>query len=203
MRIMKYFFQLIILFSILVNPLNALADEVVLAGGCFWCLEHDLEGLKGITSVESGYSGGDLEKPTYQNHEGHQEVVLVNYDSKIINLSEILRLYLRNIDPFDGGGQFCDRGNSYRPIIFFDDLDEENKAKNALFAASKELGVSLEKISVELKPKRKFWLAENYHQNYATRNELRYKFYRFSCGRDQKLDKIWGNNARSINVWTK
>ena len=200
---MKYFFQLIILFSILVNPLNALADEVVLAGGCFWCLEHDLESLKGITSVESGYSGGDLEKPTYQNHEGHQEVVLVNYDSKIINLSEILRLYLRNIDPFDGGGQFCDRGNSYRPIIFFDDLDEENKAKNALFAASKELGVSLEKISVELKPKRKFWLAENYHQNYATRNELRYKFYRFSCGRDQKLDKIWGNNARSINEWIK
>ena len=84
---MKYFFQLIILFSILVNPLNALADEVVLAGGCFWCLEHDLEGLKGITSVESGYSGGDLEKPTYYNHDGHQEVVLVNYDSKIINLS--------------------------------------------------------------------------------------------------------------------
>ena len=200
---MKYLFHLIILFSILINPLNALADEVVLAGGCFWCLEHDLEGLKGITSVESGYSGGDLEKPTYKNHDGHQEVVLVNYDSKIINLSEILRLYLRNIDPFDGGGQFCDRGNSYRPIIFFDDLDEENNANNSLLAASKELGVSLEKISVELKPKRKFWLAENYHQNYATRNELRYKFYRFSCGRDQKLDKIWGNNARSINVWTK
>ena len=202
MRIMKSLFHLIILFSILINPLNALADEVVLAGGCFWCLEHDLEGLKGITSVESGYSGGDLEKPTYKNHDGHQEVVLVNYDSKIINLSEILRLYLRNIDPFDGGGQFCDRGNSYRPIIFFDDLDEENKAKNALFAASKELGVSLEKISVELKPKRKFWLAENYHQNYATKNELKYKIYRFTCGRDQKLDKIWGNNARSINVWT-
>ena len=203
MRIMKYLFHLIIIFSILINPLNALADEVVLAGGCFWCLEHDLEGLKGITSVESGYSGGDLEKPTYKNHDGHQEVVLVNYDSKIINLSEILRLYLRNIDPFDGGGQFCDRGNSYRPIIFFDDLDEEKNAKNALFAASKELGVSLEKISVELKPKRKFWLAENYHQNYATKNELKYKIYRFSCGRDQKLDKIWGNNARSINVWTK
>ena len=200
---MKYFFQLIILFSILVNPLNALADEVVLAGGCFWCLEHDLENLKGITSVESGYSGGDLEKPTYKNHDGHQEVVLVNYDSKIINLSEILRLYLRNIDPFDGGGQFCDRGNSYRPIIFFDDLDEENNANNSLLAASKELGVSLEKISVELKPKRKFWLAENYHQNYAIRNELKYKIYRFSCGRDQKLDKIWGNNARSINEWIK
>ena len=200
---MKYLFHLIILFSILINPLNALADEVVLAGGCFWCLEHDLEGLKGITSVESGYSGGDLEKPTYKNHDGHQEVVLVNYDSKIINLSEILRLYLRNIDPFDGGGQFCDRGNSYRPIIFFDDLDEENNANNSLLAASKELGVSLEKISVELKPKRKFWLAENYHQNYATKNELKYKIYRFSCGRDQKLDKIWGNNARSINEWIK
>ena len=200
---MKYLFQLILLFSILVNPLNAFADEVVLAGGCFWCLEHDLEGLKGITSVESGYSGGDLEKPTYNNHDGHQEVVLVNYDSTVVNLSEILRLYLRNIDPFDGGGQFCDRGNSYRSVIFFDDVDEENVAKSALFFASKELGVSLEKISVELKPKQKFWLAEDYHQNYAIRNELKYKFYRFSCGRDQKLDKIWGNNARSINAWPK
>ena len=200
---MKYLFQFILLFSILVNPLNVFADEVVLAGGCFWCLEHDLEGLKGITSVESGYSGGDLEKPTYNNHDGHQEVVLVNYDSTVVNLSEILRLYLRNIDPFDGDGQFCDRGNSYRSVIFFNDIDEENEAKNALFFASKELGVSTEEISVELKPKRKFWLAEDFHQNYAIRNELKYKFYRFSCGRDQKLDKIWGNNARSINAWPK
>ena len=200
---MKYFALFIIVFSILVNPINTFAEEVVLAGGCFWCLEHDLESLKGITSVESGYSGGDLQKPSYENHAGHQEVVLVNYDSKIVNLSEILRLYFRNIDPLDGGGQFCDRGDSYRPVIFFDDLDEENEANYAIISASKELNVPLEKISVELKSKTQFWLAEDYHQNFANRNELKYNLYRFTCGRDQKLDKLWGDNARSKNVWSE
>ena len=200
---MKYFFSFIIIFSILVNPMNTFAEEVILAGGCFWCLEHDLESLRGINSVKSGYSGGNLQNPTYQNHNGHQEVVLVNYDSNLINLSEILRLYLRNIDPLDDGGQFCDRGDSYRPVIFFDDLKEENEAKKALISASRELGVPLEKILVELKLKGKFWLAEDYHQDFAERNELKYKFYRFSCGRDQKLDKLWKENARSINVWSE
>ena len=200
---MKGFFSLIILFSILINPVNTLADELVLAGGCFWCLEHDLEVLKGITAVESGYSGGDLQKPTYENHDGHQEVVLVKYDSKVINLSEILRLYLRNIDPLDGGGQFCDRGDSYKPVIFFDNLSEENEANKALLFASKELGVPLKRFSVEVKPKSQFWLAESYHQNFADKNELKYKFYRFSCGRDQRLNKLWGNNARTFNVWSE
>ena len=200
---MKHFFLLIILLSILINPINAFAEELVLAGGCFWCLEHDLESLKGITSVKSGYSGGDLQNPNYENHDGHQEVVLVNYDSKVVNLSEILRLYFRNIDPLDGTGQFCDRGDSYRPVIFFGNSDEESEANKSLRSASKELGVSLEKISVELKPKSQFWLAEDYHQDFADRNELKYKFYRFSCGRDQKLDKIWGDNARSIDLWSE
>jgi len=198
---MKYFLSLIIIFSILFNPLNVLAEEVILAGGCFWCLEHDLESLKGINSVKSGYSGGDLQNPTYENHAGHQEVVLVEYDPKLVDLSEILRLYLRNIDPLDGAGQFCDRGDSYKPVIFFNDLNEENESKNALINASKELGVTLDEISVELKSKNQFWLAEDYHQDFATRNELKYKFYRFSCGRDQRLDKLWGDKARSIDLW--
>ncbi len=198
---MKYLCSLIILFSIFLNPINTLAEEVILAGGCFWCLEHDLESLKGINSVKSGYSGGDMQKPTYENHDGHQEAVLVDFDSTVVNFSKILRLYLRNIDPLDGGGQFCDRGDSYRPVIFFDNSDEENEAKQTLLSASKELGISLEKIAVELKPKSQFWLAEDYHQDFADRNELKYKFYRFSCGRDQKLDKLWGDNARTINDW--
>ena len=200
---MKYFLPLIIALSILIHPLQALAEELVLAGGCFWCLEHDLESTKGINLVESGYSGGDLQNPTYENHEGHQEVVLVNYDSKLISLSEILRLYFRNIDPLDGKGQFCDRGDSYRPVIFFKDETEESDAKNAILSASNELRVPLEKIYVELKSKGKFWLAEEYHQDFAERNELKYKFYRFSSGRDQRLDKLWGDNARSINLWTE
>ena len=200
---MKYFLPLIIAFSILINPLNTSAEELILAGGCFWCLEHDLESLKGINFVQSGYSGGNLQNPTYENHDGHQEVVLVNYDPQQVSLEDILRLYLRNIDPLDGMGQFCDRGDSYRPVIFFKDKIEETDARNAIFSASNELRVPLEKISVELKSKGQFWLAEEYHQNFAEKNELRYKFYRYSCGRDQRLDKLWGDNARSTNLWTE
>ena len=200
---MKYFLPLIVVLSILINPLNSLAEEIILAGGCFWCLEHDLESLRGINFVQSGYSGGSLENPTYENHDGHQEVVMVNYDSKLVSFTEILRLYMRNIDPLDSNGQFCDRGDSYRPVIFFKDSIEESEAKNALISASNELRVPLEKISVELKSKGQFWLAEEYHQNFAERNELKYKFYRFSCGRDQKLDNLWGDNARSINLWAE
>ena len=200
---MKYFLPLIIAFSIFINPLNTLAEELILAGGCFWCLEHDLEYLKGINFVKSGYSGGDLQNPTYENHVGHQEVVLVNYESKLVSLPEILRLYLRNIDPLDGKGQFCDRGDSYRPVIFYKDPIEKSDAKKALISASNELLVPLEKISVELKLKGQFWLAEEYHQDFAERNELKYKFYRFSWGRDQRLDKLWGDNARSTNLWNE
>ena len=200
---MKYFFSLFIIFSIIIHPINTYAEEVILAGGCFWCLEHDLESLDGVNSVQSGYSGGDLQKPTYENHEGHQEVVLVDYDSKIVNYPEILRLFLRNIDPLDGEGQFCDRGYSYRPVIFYGNSAEENDAQNALISASKELSIPLEKISVEIKSKNIFWIAEDYHQDFANKNELKYKFYRFSCGRDQKFDKIWGENARSKNIWSE
>ncbi len=200
---MKYFLPLIIVFSILINPLNTIAEELILAGGCFWCLEHDLESLNGINFVQSGYSGGNLQNPTYEKHDGHQEVVLVNYDSKLVSLSEILRLYLRNIDPLDGKGQFCDRGDSYRPVMFFKDSIEESEAKNALISASNELRVPFEKISVELKSKGQFWLAEEYHQNFAERNEFKYKFYRFTCGRDQELDKLWGDKARSTKPWSE
>ena len=200
---MKYFLPLIIVLTILINPLNTIAEELILAGGCFCCLEHDLESLKGINFVQSGYSGGDLQNPNYENHLGHEEVVFVNYDSQLVSLPEILRLYLRNFDPLDGNGQFCDRGDSYRPVIFYKDSIEKNYAENALFSASNELRVPLEKISVELKSKDQFWLAEEYHQDFAERNELKYKFYRFSCGRDQRLDKLWGGNARSTNSWNE
>ena len=101
---MKYLLSLIIVFTLLINPLITSAEELILAGGCFWCLEHDLESLKGINFVHSGYSGGDLQNPTYENHEGHQEVVLVDYDPQLVTLPKILRLYFRNIDPLDGKG---------------------------------------------------------------------------------------------------
>ncbi len=200
---MKYLLSLLIILSIITNPTKAYSDEIVLAGGCFWCLEHDLEYLEGVDFVESGYSGGELNNPSYENHNGHQEVVLVNYDPKIVSLDEILRLYLRNIDPLDGRGQFCDRGDSYRPVIFFGNSLEENQSNNALISASKELKVPIEEIKVEVKSKNKFWLAEDYHQNFAENNEFKYKFYRYSCGRDKRLDQLWGENSKTDNEWSE
>jgi len=198
---MKHLISLLIFLSITLSPIATYANEMILAGGCFWCLEHDLEYLHGINNVVSGYSGGVLRNPTYDNHEGHQEVVLINYDESIIDFKDILRLYLRNIDPLDGEGQFCDRGNSYKPVIFFENEEEENKSKTALISASKELVIPLEEIKVELKSKSKFWIAEDYHQDFAVNNDLKYKFYRYTCGRDQRLNQIWGDNARKISVW--
>ena len=200
---MKKLFSFFIIILILVNPIKLNANEIVLAGGCFWCMEHDLESLEGIDDVKSGYSGGNKLNPTYDNHEGHQEVVLVNYDSNIIKLETILRTYLRNIDPLDGEGQFCDRGNSYRPVIFYEDLDAADKSKNALISASKELGVTVDKIKVELKSRNKFWVAEDYHQDFAKNNELKYKFYRYACGRDKRLDQLWGDRAKKAISWTE
>jgi len=198
---MKFFLPLLIILSIITNPIEAYSDEIILAGGCFWCLEHDLEYLDGVDFVQSGYSGGDLNNPTYENHNGHQEVVLVNYDPSIVSLDQILKVYLRNIDPLDDKGQFCDRGDSYRPVIFYQNSIEENQSNEALLSASKELKVPLEKIKVEVKSKNKFWLAEDYHQNFADNNELKYKFYRFSCGRDKRLEQLWGENSKTSNQW--
>ena len=200
---MKNLFSIFIIFFILVNPVRLNANEIVLAGGCFWCMEHDLESLRGIDNVKSGYSGGDILDPTYENHAGHQEVVLVDYDSNVIKLETILRSYLRNIDPLDGEGQFCDRGDSYRPVIFYEDLIEADKSKNALISASKELGVSLDNMKVELKPRNKFWVAEDYHQDFAKNNELKYKFYRYACGRDKRLDQLWGERAKKTIAWNE
>ena len=200
---MKNLFSILVIILIFINPARLNANEVVLAGGCFWCLEHDLESLTGIDNVKSGYSGGDILNPTYENHEGHQEVVLVNYDSNLITLETILRAYFRNIDPLDAKGQFCDKGNSYIPVIFYENPDEEDKSKNALISASKELGVSVDKIKVELKSRNKFWVAEDYHQDFAKKNELKYKFYRYACGRDKRLDQLWGINARKEVLWNE
>ena len=200
---MKLLFSLLIIFSIIINPIEAYSDEIILAGGCFWCLEHDLEYVEGVDFVKSGYSGGELNNPSYENHNGHQEVVLVDYDPQVVTLDKLLRIYLRNIDPLDGKGQFCDRGDSYRPVIFYQNSFEENHSNDALIAASRELKVPIKEIKVQLKSKNKFWLAEDYHQNFADNNEFKYKFYRYSCGRDKRLDQLWGENSKTSNDWSE
>ncbi|WP_413744335.1 peptide-methionine (S)-S-oxide reductase MsrA [Synechococcus sp. MIT S9451] len=180
-------------------------QEAVLSGGCFWCLEHDLETLPGVISAESGYSGGHVNNPTYQQVSGettgHQETVRVRFDPGQITYAMLLRQYWRNIDPLDGEGQFCDRGDSYRPVIFTAGPAQEEEAKVSALAAAKELGVSIEKVKVQIRPAVRFWSAEPYHQNYADRNPIQYNYYRWACGRDRRLDAVWNDNARQGSPW--
>ena len=168
------------------------SEEAIFAGGCFWCLEHDLEKLDGVVSAESGYSGGDLINPTYQDHSGHQEVVKVIFDSDIISYKDLLKQYWVNIDPFDNNGQFCDRGDSYKPVIFTSNQEQKRDAKESQETISVGLNIPLEQLKVDIVESKVFWLAENYQQDFAVKNPLKYNFYRTSCGRDNRLKKVWG-----------
>ena len=205
----RVLFSLVLGALLLLSPSASLAAEqsAVLAGGCFWCMESDLEKLPGVISVESGYSGGSVSEPTYNQVSaettGHQEVVEVLFDSEKISYPKLLQSYWRNVDPLDGAGQFCDRGDSYRPVIFTGDDQQTSEALASQSAAAKELGVSESALKVEIKPLEKFWPAEDYHQNFAELNSVKYKYYRWACGRDKRLDEVWGDQARSGDAWTK
>ena len=159
----------------------------------------------GVLSAESGYSGGHVESPTYQQvsgeRTGHQESVRVRFDSGAITYATLLRSYWRNVDPLDGGGQFCDRGDSYRPVIFTADAAQQEAAEASAQAAARELGVPLESLKVEVRKAARFWPAEGYHQNYADRNSIQYNYYRWACGRDKRLDAVWGATARQGAPW--
>ena len=196
---MNKIFRRLIVFLILLQlliaiPVKALAEseEAIFAGGCFWCLEHDLEKLNGVVSAESGYSGGDLTNPTYENHIGHQEVVKVIFDPDVISYKDLLKQYWVNIDPFDDEGQFCDRGNSYKPVIFISNQEQESDAYESQETISLALNIPLEQLKVDIIDSKDFWIAEKYHQDFAVKNPLKYNFYRSSCGRDNRLKKVWG-----------
>ena len=164
----------------------------VFAGGCFWCTESDFDKMPGVLATVSGYTGGRTPNPTYKQVSaggtGHIEVVRVTYDPKRTSYAELVRRFLPTIDVVDGGGQFCDRGDSYRPAIFFANAAEKRIAETALAAASKRLG---QKTAVALLPASRFTAAEDYHQDYYKKNPVRYKFYRWNCGRDQRLKALW------------
>lgn len=197
----------VLVLGVAVAPVRAAVEEAVFAGGCFWCLEHDLEKLPGVKEAISGYSGGTLDKPTYRQVSaggtGHQEVVLVRFDPDRLAYGALLRAYWRNIDPLDGGGQFCDRGSSYRPVIFTEGPEQARAAAASRAAAARELGRPLADLKVELRPLKRFWPAEDYHQDYAEKNTLRYDYYRWACGRDRRLDAVWGTRARQGKGWSK
>lgn len=164
----------------------------VFAGGCFWCTESDFDHVPGVIDTTSGYAGGKSAKPTYEQVSaggtGHIEAVRVTYDPAKVSYPQLVRHFLRTVDAVDGGGQFCDRGTQYRSAIFVGNPAEKGAAQAAL----REAGVQLKKpIATLLLPATAFWPAEGYHQDYYKKNPVRYKFYRWNCGRDQRLSALW------------
>jgi len=168
-------------------------DIAIFAGGCFWCMEGPFDKLDGVLSSTSGYTGGHTENPTYKSSStgttGHYEAVQIEYDSSKVSYQELLDVYWKNIDPFDARGQFCDKGPQYRAAIFtMNDEEKElaNKSKSALQAKLKDRAT----IVTEILSAKKFYAAEDYHQDYYLKNPVRYKYYRYGCGRDKRLEKI-------------
>ena len=178
-------------FTLFIAPSLATAAEAtaVFAGGCFWCVESDFEKLDGVEKAVSGYTGGDLQNPTYEDHEGHVEAVEVTYDPNVVSYRSLVDYLLRHIDPLDDGGQFCDRGPSYKSAIFVANEEERSAAQAAVAEAESELG---EKIVTPIRERGAFWNAEDYHQNYYKKNPIQYRFYRSRCGRDARVKKVWG-----------
>ena len=204
---MKNLIMLAMLFTCLVPGTESSAEEsqpnpsgqavATFAGGCFWCTEADFEKLPGVQKVISGYSGGQVVSPTYEQvsagKTGHVESVQVYYDPSKIDYATLLQGFWRMIDPTDGGGQFVDRGNQYRSVIFYHDNEQKVLAEKSLA----ELGTSKRysaPIVTEIRKFDKFYPAEAYHQDYYKINPLRYKYYRFRSGRDQYLEKTWGDD---------
>lgn len=166
----------------------------VFAGGCFWCMEHPFDVLPGVISTTSGYTGGKTENPTYKDisngKTGHSEAVQVTYDPTKISYTALLEVFWHNIDPFDEDGQFCDKGDQYKAAIFYQDEKEKQLAEASKAALKAKFPNKA--IVTTIKPAKKFFPAEDYHQDYYLNNPAKYKFYRFTCGRDHRLREVWG-----------
>jgi peptide-methionine (S)-S-oxide reductase len=194
---MKYKLLIFLIISLLFYASNAAAEKAILAGGCFWCMESDFEKLEGVTDVISGFTGGTLENPTYNgNHEGHYEAVEITYDPEKISYKELLDYYWVNIDPFDDKGQFCDKGPSYLTAIFVANEEEKQIAEESKRKVKEQFPD--EKVVTPILKASTFYPIkgdESYHQDYYKNYPIRYKFYRWNCGRDHRLKEIWGDKA--------
>ena len=198
-------FSAVLLLLFIVAPLGYASGQArnsletaTFAGGCFWCMEPPFDTLAGVISTTSGYTGGKTGNPRYEEvsagNTGHAEAVQIKYDPSKISYSRLLQVFWHNIDPTAVNRQFCDSGNQYRTAIFY-----HNETQKKLALESKQL---LEKtktfrqpIVTEITPVGKFYPAEEYHQDYYRKNPLRYKYYRYSCGRDKRLEELWGSKA--------
>ncbi|MFN3910582.1 peptide-methionine (S)-S-oxide reductase MsrA [Hyphomonas sp.] len=169
----------------------------VFAGGCFWCVEADFDKVEGVIETVSGYTGGTVEKPTYKQvtrgDTGHYEAVKVTYDPSKVTYDELASYFIRHIDPTDAKGQFCDKGSSYRSAIFVSGQGERQSAETTLTDAGQQLG---KKVATQILPAATFWPAEDYHQDYYIRSAVKYDFYRSACGRDARLEELWGKAGK-------
>ena len=183
-------------------PVFATAGEglavATFAGGCFWCVESDFDKVPGVVKTTSGYTGGSLDDPTYEQVSaggtGHREAVQIHYDPKLVSYERLLHVFWRSVDPTDAGGQFCDRGESYQTAIFAR-TEEERRLARASKDALERSGVLEGTVVTPIEPSGEFYPAEEYHQDYYKKNPARYRFYRFACRRDARVQEIWGDQA--------
>ena len=174
-------------------------EYATFASGCFWCTQRDFDQIPGVISTTTGYTGGEKVNPSYEQvsagGSGHVESLQVKYDPQVVSYQELLDFYWHNVDPTRNDGQFCDKGSQYRPVIFYHNENQKElaeKSKKQFITANK-----IRPILVEILPAKLFYPAEEYHQNYYKKNPLRYKFYRYNCGRDARLKEIWGTTKYS------
>lgn len=174
-----------------VQPANA--ATATFAAGCFWCVEEAFEKVPGVADAVSGYTGGRTDNPTYQSvtagRTGHFEAVRVTYDPARVTYAQLLEVYWRNVDPFDPTGQFCDKGESYRAAIFPGTPEETAAAETSKQVVAQRFGQA---VAVEILPAARFYDAETYHQDYYLKNPQAYRFYKWRCGRAQRLEQLWG-----------
>jgi peptide-methionine (S)-S-oxide reductase len=171
-------------------------ETAIFAGGCFWCMEEAYEKVPGVIAAVSGYAGGEVENPTYRQVSsggtGHYEVVEVEYDPDQVTYEQLLDVFWRNIDPFDARGQFCDKGSQYLSAVFVASEEEQALAEATKAEVEAEFDMP---VATEILPEPVFYTAEDYHQNYYKTTSARYNFYKFGCGRPQRLEELWGKPA--------
>ncbi len=194
---MKNTLVFFLLIGLLSSVSNAAAEKTVLAGGCFWCMEADFEKLDGVIDVVSGFTGGTVENPTYNgNHKGHYEAVEITYDPEKVSYKDLLDHFWVNVDPFDARGQFCDKGHSYLSAIFVANEKEKKLAQRSRKQVIEQF--PNKKVITPILHASTFYPIkdrESYHQDFYKKSPIRYKLYRWNCGRDQRLKAIWGDKA--------
>jgi peptide-methionine (S)-S-oxide reductase len=177
-----------------VGVASAKTQQAIFAGGCFWCVESDFDHVPGVISTTSGYTGGTSDNPTYEDHTaaGHREAVRIEFDDAKVSYEKLLDVFWHSVDPTDGGGQFCDRGHSYTTAIYAVGKDQLAAAQKS---KAQVAGLLKQSIATEIAAAPAFWPAETYHQDYYRKNPLRYKYYRYACGRDARIEAVWGEAA--------